>query len=1014
MAKSATMSKRGKPGDRAATAAGDSARLAQPDAAKIYRARVEWHRHGIALLPEGGDRRPGVVYYTEKSAFSTRHRFCTCSFSKRKTCPHLLTFRNFYSQMGGRQWLERQQAEFKQSVWYALARVLAEGQSEPPQGFRMHMLKRVAPSEGGEFSTFPVIQVLGGDGEERLTYLSQGADQVRFLERCSMPSVDISRDGVFKRLALLTLTDAERLMADRGFKTRGQVFESSFWYRVAYHGFREWGPAECTLRPEIEERSGRFSITFEDGSGHTVLRIGLPRHKVRRTLDVLRQALPNQHHMPIHPLPLKSIFKVDLNTELDLELRPMIQLLQEDGEERFFQRQDLERFRYGDLIYVPELGILAELEPPGQMQRRFSSPKKMVLKKSQVPTFLEAYGEELRDGHLLTPSVERLKIFTDFDRLEISPRSLDRDWCWLSASYGFGNQRVSLVELLQAKKDAQRFIATAEGWVDCQAPAFEALDHVLETLDQGPIGEKDHDVRLSKLDLLRLGSAAHDRLAVSGKSRRAALLKRIMELRPARPAPPLRGMTSALRKYQARGVAWIRFLFENGLGGLLCDDMGLGKTHQVMAFLLGLVESGECRGPFLVVCPTTVLSHWERKIREHIPALRASVYHGGGRDLEEAMRDACILLTSYGVLRMDVATLEKVRFSVAVFDEIQYLKNPATLSYGAARRIQAGMKLGLTGTPIENNLGDLQALMDLTVPGYLGDHETFDRRYRHPIEEGGERGPRDALSRLITPFVLRRLKKSVLQELPQKIEDIRPCRLSDDQVALYREAVGSRGRGLLEQLTQPQTPVPYIHIFALLNLLKQICDHPALVEGNPLDYEKYRSGKWDLFQELLAECLDSGQKVVVYSQYLGMIKIIEHHLGQRGIDHVVLTGATRARGEVIARFNDDPNCRVYVGSLRAGGTGIDLVAASVVIHYDRWWNAAREDQATDRVHRIGQRRGVQVFKLVTEGTLEEKISAIIERKRKLMKSVVVEDDPATMKVFTREELMALLGDPEAT
>lgn len=1006
------MRKRSKSRGKGAGSGGGRVPLTQPDGAGVVRTRLEWHRHGVALMPEGPDKQPGVVYYTEKIGASNGHRFCTCTVSTRKTCSHLLAFRDCYSQIGGAKWLERRQAEFRQSAWYVLARILAEDETDPPQNVRMHMLKPPASSEEAGAHAVPVIRVLGAEGEERLVYLSQGADQLRFLDRCGMAPGDMSRNAVLQRLALLTLTDAERLMAERGFKSRGQVFEQSFWYRVAYHGFREWGGSRFTLRPGIEERSGRFSIALVDGSESPALKITVPRSKVKRILKALRHALPNQHHMPIHPLPLKSIFKVDVNTELDLELRPMIQLLQKDGEVRFFQREDLERFRYGDLVYVPELGILAELEPPGEMQRRFSAPAKMVLKKSQVPTFLETYGNQLRDGHLLSPRVERLKVLDEYDRLELTPRALERDWCWLSGTYGFGNQQISLAEVLRAKQEARRFIATPEGWVDCQAPAFGALDHVLETADPEEIKAGSEEVRLTKLDLLRLGSTAQGRVSVAGEDGRTTLLKRILALRPASPAPPLRGMTSALRKYQARGVTWIRFLHENGLGGLLCDDMGLGKTHQVMALFLGLVESGASSGPFLVVCPTTVLSHWERKIREHIPALQASVYHGGKRDLDEAMNASHILLTSYGVLRMDVAALETVEFCVAVFDEIQYLKNPATQTYKAAERIRAGMKLGLTGTPIENNLGDLKALMDLAAPGFLGTQEVFDRRYRVPIEERGANGPRDALNRLIAPFVLRRLKESVLQELPEKIEDIRLCRLSDDQVALYREAVSSRGRGLLEQLTQPQGPIPYMHIFALLNVLKQVCDHPALVEGNPLDYEKYRSGKWELFQELLAECLDSGQKVVVYSQYLDMIKIIQHHLEEKGVEHEVLTGAARRRGEIIARFNDDPDCRVFVGSLKAGGTGIDLVAASVVIHYDRWWNAAREDQATDRVHRIGQKRGVQVFKLVTEGTLEEKISAIIARKRNLMKTVVVEDDPHLVKVFTREELMALLRDPE--
>jgi SNF2 family DNA or RNA helicase len=304
----------------------------------------------------------------------------------------------------------------------------------------------------------------------------------------------------------------------------------------------------------------------------------------------------------------------------------------------------------------------------------------------------------------------------------------------------------------------------------------------------------------------------------------------------------------------------------------------------------------------------------------------------------------------------------------------------------------------MTGTPIENTLSDLKALMDLTLPAYLGRDREFRDRYISTLKEEDIAGSRKReLSRLISPFTLRRLKKTVLHDLPEKIEDIRTCRLSETQAKLYREAIELRAQGLLETLKNKNTAVPYIHIFALLTLLKQICDHPALVQPSVEDFAAHPSGKWELFKELVSESVDSGQKIVVYTQFLGMIRIMEKHLAEQAIGYVTLTGASRKRGDIIRRFNEDPECRVYVGSLKAGGTGVDLVAGSVVIHYDRWWNAAKEDQATDRVHRIGQTRGVQVFKLVTEGTLEEKISAIIMTKRDLMDSIVKEDDPGLLK-----------------
>jgi SNF2 family DNA or RNA helicase len=299
--------------------------------------------------------------------------------------------------------------------------------------------------------------------------------------------------------------------------------------------------------------------------------------------------------------------------------------------------------------------------------------------------------------------------------------------------------------------------------------------------------------------------------------------------------------------------------------------------------------------------------------------------------------------------------------------------------------------------------------MDLTVPGYLGSDNFFARRYE---SEGANR--LGELRQLVGPFTMRRTKKVVLAELPEKIEDIRYCRLTETQVRLYRDAVDTRRTSLLRALEHEDEAIPYIHIFALLTLLKQICNHPASISKDGFDPGKgtMDSGKWEVFAELVDACLENGQKIVVFSQFVKMIEIITRHLKNKGIGFAGITGQTRNRGREIDRFNEDENCRVFVGSLKAGGSGIDLIAGSVVIHYDRWWNAAKEDQATDRVHRIGQTRGVQVFKLVTEGTLEEKISTIIDRKRKLMADVIKDDDPGMLKTFSREELIDLLSLPD--
>jgi hypothetical protein len=978
--------------------------------------QLEFHRHALALLPDPSDKRPGVVFFVEGDQHTPAQRFCTCGLSATKTCAHQLKLAQIFKRIKKTSLATESYERFRSSIWHRLAAILADGSRVTAQNIQKKMMgRRDRPNaEAAKSYQGGAIRLCTAQGEEAATYLANGPGRIRFVERFGglpQPSPHLQRAEILNRLALLTLTETERLMMDRGYKTQRQAFEESLWYRMAYHGYREFGDQGGTFQPAIETSTGVFYVTFTSDSGALSLRLAVRRENVRRLLTALKEMLPNQHHMEIHPIPLKSIFKVDRNTELDLEVRPLIQLIQQDGEARFFEREALERFTYGDLVYVPELGVLAELEPSGKSPRKFVSPTRVVLKKSQIPSFLEEFQDELQDGSMIGDGVKGLKVFSHFERLEFKVEAIEREWCWLSVSYGLGNMAVSLAEILSAKREKQAFIGTPQGWVDVRSPALDVLDPLVDRGDLSTTVSSPELLRLSRMDLFRITATDPDTVVVKGEKKKAALLKKILDLSPERLSRHLKGMTSTLRTYQRLGLEWIRFLDENRFGGLLCDEMGLGKTHQIMAFFLSLYEEVGGENPFLVVCPTTVLSHWTRKIHDHIPALKAAVYHGGERDLADAIKEGHILLTSYGILRRDIEALKQLDFRVAVFDELQQIKNPDTLGYQAAREIRARVKLGVSGTPIENSLSDLKALFDLTLPGYLGDNKTFAARYLLPIQENPASPAQKSLSRLIHPFVLRRLKKSVLQELPPKIEDVRTCRLSEDQVKIYRDAIDAKGRPLVVGLRNHGKPIPYIHIFALLTLLKQICDHPALANGNTEEVDRYGSGKWELFKELLAECLDSDQKVVIYSQFLGMIEIIGRYLKGQSIEFVTLTGASRNRGEIIARFNEDPKCRVFVGSLKAGGLGIDLVAASVVIHYDRWWNAAREDQATDRVHRIGQRRGVQVFKLVTEGTLEEKIAAIIERKRDLMDRVVKEDDPSLVKTFSRDELLELLSEP---
>ena len=615
--------------------------------------RFEFHRQALALMPDPEDKDPGVAVMVDDDGPGLDFLNCNCATSRKTTCAHikkLAEVHRFYRLMPGDKTLEQ---DFRESIWHRIATVLADGSGDTPQTVRSQPV-----SENGQH----ILKVYGLLDEELLTYISAGSDRSRFEDRCIVARKNgniPSRTEILAELMLWTLTENEREMSERGFKTRRQVLQEKFWYRMAYHAYRDFGTHD-----------------FTKGS------------------------------------------------------------------------------------FLPDA------------------------------------------------SVKALNIFRRPERINITPRTLERDWCWLSVVYGFGNSSLSLSNILQARAEGRRYIEIQDGWMDAQSPEFEGLDVLLESGDAVGHEAKKDRIKISRLELLRLQAAAAQELIIDGRKSLVNRLHQLLNFKPCTPFPETKGMVSKLRTYQQMGSEWISFLYENGFGGLLCDDMGLGKTHGVMAFMLYLRKHRKIKKPFLVVCPTTVLSHWREKIRDHAPGLKAVTYHGGLRDIDSALKTGDVLLTSYGILRRDIRALQKRAFGLIVFDEIQHIKNRLTLSYVAAVRIRARMKLGLTGTPIENTLAELKTLMDLVIPGYLGRNEAF------------------------------------------------------------------------------------------------------------------------------------------------------------------------------------------------------------ITRYDRWWNAAREDQATDRVHRIGQQRGVQVFKLVTEGTLEEKISAIIEKKKSLMNGVVKEDDPGLLKTFSRKQLIELLSVPE--
>ena len=625
-------------------------------------------------------------------------------------------------------------------------------------------------------------------------------------------------------------------------------------------------------------------------------------------------------------------------------------------------------------------------------------------------------GEEALSTFFLTelPSIQHL--IKDLDQRLHAPRSHQIIATNMQrAEHGYAIQldyktefgQVPLGTLWRALRKRQRFLFSEAGMIDLKSPQFQWFDYVKKT----GMNPKTNVLTLSALELLRMNAYELIQFDAAAKNEGEKLWKELTELQMPE-MPDITGLQSDLRTYQKLGVRWLWFLYQYGLSGLLCDDMGLGKTHQAMALLIAIINArtADSKKPrFLIICPTSVIYHWQEKLHAYLPKVSVWTFHGAKRRLNEEALQADILLTSYGIWRNEQERLHALEFEVAIFDELQIAKNQFSSVHRSLLAAQAKMRLGLTGTPIENRLRELKALFDIVLPSYMPAEHRFREQFIKPIEKEANRERQEMLSRLAKPFTLRRKKEDVLTDLPEKIEEISHCELLGEQKRLYYKVLTQSRERILEELQDEEAPIPFLHIFALFSHLKQICNHPAAYLKKPEEYMHYHSGKWELFKELLDEARASQQKVVVFSQYLLMLDIIQMHLQKHEIQFAGIRSSTVNRGEQLKRFNSDPNCEVFLGSLQAAGLGIDLTAASVVIHYDRWWNAARENQATDRVHRIGQKRGVQVFKLMTKETIEEHIHLMIHRKGRLMEELIGVDDHEMIKTFNRQEISKLLN-----
>ena len=452
--------------------------------------------------------------------------------------------------------------------------------------------------------------------------------------------------------------------------------------------------------------------------------------------------------------------------------------------------------------------------------------------------------------------------------------------------------------------------------------------------------------------------------------------------------PPLGTLEGVLRPYQKTGVAWLHFLRTNGFGGILADEMGLGKTLQTLAFLRFVRQQSTGGAPMLIVCPTSLVFNWVAEVKKFTPELKVLALHGPdrhGRFDQIAASD--VVVTSYALIRRDAERYRGLEFDTTVLDEAQHIKNRQTQNAQAVKAVRSKHRLVLTGTPLENSVLDLWSIFDFLMPGYLGSAKDFRERYELPIAKEKNAEAQKRLARRLRPFMLRRLKQEVAADLPAKIEQVSYCELTPDQRGVYQQVIEASRKEVLAAEGEAGLAKSRMVVLSALLRLRQICCDLRLLKLENVKPTN-ASGKLDMFAELLEEVIDGGHRVLVFSQFVTMLTLLKERLTEDGIEYCYLDGSTTDRGAVVEKFQTNAAIPVFLISLKAGGTGLNLTGADTVIHFDPWWNPAVEAQATDRAHRLGQTKVVTSYKLITRDTVEEKILILQNRKREIIQATL--------------------------
>lgn len=623
-----------------------------------------------------------------------------------------------------------------------------------------------------------------------------------------------------------------------------------------------------------------------------------------------------------------------------------------------------------------------------------------------------------------TPEFE-FRIITSKEWQMNVDHSIDNHWFDLDLNFIIDGQPIALIPVLasfleRVGTDLPRYLddpeASATVWLDEETLIEFPIRHIRPVLEVLVEMHEHEDGRLRFSDLQStVISDIADGINATGEidlewevpGRLAEILKRIKSFSGIEPVPVPELLTAELRDYQRDGLNWLQFLREFGFSGILADDMGLGKTVQALATVLLEKQTGRSVGPSLVVAPTSLMGNWRRETEKFAPSLRVLVLHGTERtEFFNQLDDYDVLLTTYALLSRDLAIHQAREYHYLILDEAQAIKNPATKQAKAVCEVRARHKLCLTGTPVENHLGEVWSQFHFLMPGFFGDQKHFNKTFRNPIEKTSETLPAIALAKRLKPFILRRSKDAVASELPSKTEIVHRVTLFPEQAVLYegiRASMESRVRRALAESGLGQS---HITVLDALLRMRQTCLDPRLVKMSQAR-SVTQSAKLDAVMEMLPTFVEEGRRVLLFSQFTEMLALIEAEINAAGISYTKLTGKTKKRDEAVDQFQSG-EVDVFLISLKAGGTGLNLTMADTVILYDPWWNPAVENQAIDRAHRIGQDKPVFVYRMITENTVEEKILELQERKKQLA-DIVVENREQVVRGLGADDILELFS-----